>query len=467
MGIGSLIKKAWFAVKKTKDDGASASVDADLVEPVLERDLSDREAIAQASKVAALSKQPAVPKGMENAGMLTGADQVLNNIPEPVDANEEEDEEEEMRLKPQLAVPVKQMNPVPRLTIVVITGLAAFLLLKGIREVNSWVAPTFFALNLMIVAYPLHRWLVKHKVPGFLASFIAGISILTVLLAIIFGLIWSVAMMVMEIPNYSDQFTGLYQQIVDWMGKFGFSEQDLMERLRENLRPENVVGVIRSLAAAILTSAGGIASVFTVMVMAIFFLMMDTPSMHRRMEMIRDKHQRFTKGVESFTSGVRSYWIVTTVFGLIVAVLDGVVLFALGVPLALVWTLFSFLTNYVPNIGFFIGLFPPALLALVDGGPVPAIIVVVAYCVLNFVVQSIIQPRFTGDAVGVTPTISFLSLLVWGWVLGGMGALLALPCTLLVKAMLVDADPKARWVNALIASDPDTANEIHDGDDDD
>ena len=44
-------------------------------------------------------------------------------------------------------------------------------------------------------------------------------------------------------------------------------------------------------------------------------------------------------------------------------------------------------------------------------------------CVLNFVVQSIIQPRFTGESVGVTPTISFISLLVWGLVLGGLALL--------------------------------------------
>jgi predicted PurR-regulated permease PerM len=104
-------------------------------------------------------------------------------------------------------------------------------------------------------------------------------------------------------------------------------------------------------------------------------------------------------------------------------------------------------------VGFVIGLIPPALLALVDQGWVAAVWVIVAFSVLNFVIQSIIQPKFTGESVGVTPFISFLSLLFWYWVLGALGALLALPATLLLKAFLVDADPKARWVNNLIASD--------------
>jgi len=91
------------------------------------------------------------------------------------------------------------------------------------------------------------------------------------------------------------------------------------------------------------------------------------------------------------------------------------------------------------------------------------------YSVLNFVIQSIIQPRFAGESVGVTPTVSFVSLLLWAAVLGGMGTLLALPMTLLVKSLVIDADPRARWVNALIASDPKDAEipeEDQAGDDD-
>ena len=45
-----------------------------------------------------------------------------------------------------------------------------------------------------------------------------------------------------------------------------------------------------------------------------------------------------------------------------------------------------------------------------------------------------------------------IALVLWGWVLGPLGAILAIPLTLLCKAVLVDADPRAAWVNALIGS---------------
>ena len=71
-------------------------------------------------------------------------------------------------------------------------------------------------------------------------------------------------------------------------------------------------------------------------------------------------------------------------------------------PLAVTWGVLAFVTNYIPNIGFVLGLIPPALIALLDGGVGSAIAVIIIYRVINVIVQTIIQPRFTGDAVGIT-----------------------------------------------------------------
>jgi hypothetical protein len=56
--------------------------------------------------------------------------------------------------------------------------------------------------------------------------------------------------------------------------------------------------------------------------------------------------------------------------------------------------------------------------------------------------------------VGLSVTVTFVALLFWGWVLGALGALLAIPLTLLVKALLVDVDPRAHWLDVLIREEP-------------
>ncbi len=140
----------------------------------------------------------------------------------------------------------------------------------------------------------------------------------------------------------------------------------------------------------------------------------------------------------------------TALFGAIVGVLDAGALWLIGVPLPLVWGFFSFLTNFIPNIGFVIGIIPPAFLAFLDDGWSGLLLVVLAYSVLNVTIQTFIQPRIVGNSVGLSAEITFMSLVVWTFLLGALGALLAVPMTLLVRAVFIDADTRASWVAPLI-----------------
>jgi AI-2 transport protein TqsA len=186
----------------------------------------------------------------------------------------------------------------------------------------------------------------------------------------------------------------------------------------------------------------------------VIFMAFDQAGMPERIAVIRESRPHIADGLLNFAARVRKYWIVTTIFGLLVAVLDVIALLILGVPLALTWGVLAFVTNYIPNIGFVIGLIPPALIALLDGGVTQMIWVIAIYVLLNIVVQTIIQPRFTGDAVGISGTVAFISLIFWAYLLGGLGALLAIPATLFLKSTLVDNSVPASWVNALVSAEP-------------
>lgn len=322
------------------------------------------------------------------------------------------------------------------------------------QSLQAIVAPVFLALNFYIVVYPLQRYLTKRKVPGFVG---ASVSVLLVLCLILgfFGLAaWSITELIIVIPDYSTQLTALYRTALAWLSDIGLTSSVLEAQFKQF----NVKSLVDA-ALPLLGNVSAMAGLLTTMIMTVFFIAMDSMGVTKRMKMLVGMKPELARSLSSFADGVRSYWVVATIFGLIVAILDVVALAIIDVPLIWVWGVLAFLTNYIPNIGFVIGLVPPALLALVDGGWQASLWVVVAYCVLNFAIQAIIQPKFTGESVGVTPLVSFLSLLFWVWVLGGLGALLALPATLLIKALLVDADGKAKWFNVLIASDPGTARE--------
>ena len=54
------------------------------------------------------------------------------------------------------------------------------------------------------------------------------------------------------------------------------------------------------------------------------------------------------------------------------------------------------------------------------------------------------------DAVNLSLTLTFLSLVFWAFVIGSLGAVLAIPLTLLAKALLLDVDPNTSWISSLL-----------------
>lgn len=337
--------------------------------------------------------------------------------------------------------------------IIVLLGIAGIVItVAGLRGIADLLAPVFLALMLTVAVSPLGTWLRNHGTPVWLAMAANVTTVYVVLFALGGALIVSVAQLIDLLPTYQSQFTALQADLVAALTNLGISEAQLTQAL-DGINPSSV-------ASAVGVVFGGIASTLSnaVFLLAVLlFMCLDALSFPARLQATSAQRPQVVGALRSFAQGTRRYLLVSTVFGLIVAVIDTLMLWALDIPLPLLWGLLAFITNYIPNVGFVIGLVPPALLGLLDGGTEKMLTVIVLYCVVNFVIQSVIQPKMVGDAVGLSTTVSFLSLVFWAWVLGPLGALLAIPLSLLAKGLLVDIDPSTVWINVLLSggSSPD------------
>jgi AI-2 transport protein TqsA len=338
---------------------------------------------------------------------------------------------------------------IPRALILLLGAASVVIVVAGIRAVAWLIGPAFMALIIVIAVAPVQGRLRRKGWPGWATTLVVVLLVYAILGAIAIGLIVSVARLATELPQYASKADALLSTATANLAKLGIGPEQLAQA-KGSLN----LGKIAGLLGALLASVAGLASNLVFLLALLLFLSVESGGAVDRLASIARERPRITEALDHFAWGTRQYLLVTTVFGLIVAVLDSVALAILGVPLAITWGLLSFITNYIPNVGFVIGVIPPAILALLQGGPTLALIVVLVYCGINFVVQSIIQPRFIGDAVGLSVTVTFLALVFWAWLLGPLGAILAIPLTLLCKALLVDIDPKARWADALLRSTP-------------
>jgi AI-2 transport protein TqsA len=334
--------------------------------------------------------------------------------------------------------------------LIILLGIASLVVaVAGIRAMAWLIGPAFLALIIVIAVTPLQDWMLRRGLPRWLSVLALMVGVYAILLGVAVIMIISVARLGGLVPQYASQADALLKSLEGTLSGFNVSTDEL----RAALQSVNW-GRIAGLVGAMLAGVAGLLSNLVFLLALLLFLSVEANGVGNRLASIAVDRPEIAAALGNFARGTRSYLLVTTVFGLIVAVLDSVALAIIGIPLAVTWGLLSFITNYIPNIGFILGVIPPALIGLLQGGPGVMLTVIVVYSVLNFVVQSLIQPRFIGDSVGLSVTVTFLTLFLWTWLIGPLGAILAIPLTLLAKALLVDVDPGASWADALLRDRP-------------
>ena len=330
----------------------------------------------------------------------------------------------------------------------VLLGAAAIVVVfVGVQAIAWLIGPAFLALIIVIAVAPLQRWLRTKGWPGWASTLVVVLAVYAIVLSLALAIIVSIARLGTELPKYAGQSDNLVNSVTEQLAKLGVGPEQIKQ-----VAGSLDIGKLAGLIGSLLGSVAGLATNFVFLIALLLFLSVESVGMPDRLAEIGADRPTAVEALAKFAYGTRQYLLVTTVFGFIVAVLDTIALAVMGIPLAVTWGLLAFVTNYIPNVGFILGVIPPALLGLLTGGPGLMVAVIVVYCVLNLVIQSVIQPRFIGDAVGLSTTLTFVALVFWAWLLGGLGAILAIPLTLLIKALLVDIDPKAGWAHALMRS---------------
>jgi predicted PurR-regulated permease PerM len=136
----------------------------------------------------------------------------------------------------------------------------------------------------------------------------------------------------------------------------------------------------------------------------------------------------------------------------IMAFLVAMIYWGFGIDFALVWGVMFFLLSFVPNIGFVLSVIPPLAVGILEFGWLRAVIAVAVVIVANTAVDNIISPRIMGKTVGLSTLTVFLSVFFWGWVLGGIGALMSVPLTLMVKLLFFDSFDSTRVISEIMAT---------------
>lgn len=124
---------------------------------------------------------------------------------------------------------------------------------------------------------------------------------------------------------------------------------------------------------------------------------------------------------------VRTFLVVRTVAGGIAGALGLGWMLLLGVELAWVWAILTFVLNYVPKLGSVFGAVPSVTLTLVTQGPARAALLGAGLLLIEQIVGNWIDPKLQGRRLALSPFAVLVSVLFFGWLWGIPGAFLAVP----------------------------------------
>ena len=319
----------------------------------------------------------------------------------------------------------------------------------GLRLGANMLLPFALALFLAVMSMPIMFWLQLRRVPAPLAVLLTMLVIGVLLGGIILLGTQSVAEFQTQLPGYQERLRILYGSWVDGLSaRFGIPlDQYFTLSL---IDPGALIGLFGQTAARVV---GFLGNTFLVLLVMAFILAEATVFPFKFRAILGPQAgdgRRMTKVIRE----VQEYLGIKTVVSLATGLLIGLLAWLLGLDFPILLGLIGFVMNYIPTVGSILAAIPALVLSLLQFGSLGHFLAVsIAYGVINTVFGNIIEPNLMGRRLGLSTLVVILSLLFWAWLWGPVGALLAVPLTMVVKIMLENTED-LRWIAILLDKSP-------------
>lgn len=321
---------------------------------------------------------------------------------------------------------------------IIFIAIAAFLIYKLIGFLWVGILPTLLAILVCSALWPPVNWLIKHKVPSWLAS--AGILLLC--LGIVAGILSAIA------PRVAKEIGPLSQQAV----KFVRSLQDRLMEPPFNMNQNQLDDAVNYVIAKIQSSASTIASMaingvgaagsalvtLLITLVLCFFFLKDgaklMPWMNRTigypaMDHIGEILNRSWKTLGGF---IRTQGIVSAID----ATFIGLGMVILGVPLAGPLAIITFMGGFIPIVGAFVSGFLAIAVAIIGVNLKAGIILFIIVLVVQQLEGNVLSPLLQSNAMNLHPVIVLLVVSAGGTLYSIVGAFLAVPVAAVIAVIL-------------------------------
>lgn len=321
------------------------------------------------------------------------------------------------------------MPPIPDKTgLHILLKLAALvIILAGIHAAADIIVQLLLALFFAIVLNPLVNGFIRRGIKRPLAIAIVVVAMLVALTAVVGILAASVNEFIAMSPSFNKELT---RKLAVLQEMLPFTNVHVSpERLLQRIDTDKLM----SFATTLMTQLSNAMASIVLLVMTVVFMLFEVRHVPYKLRFALARPQIHIASLHRALKGVSHYLALKTLLSLWTGAIVWLGLVLMDIQFALMWGVLAFLLNYIPNIGSVISAVPPMVQALLFNGFYDCLLVGTLFLVVHMALGNIVEPRLMGHRLGMSTLVVFLSLLIWGWLLGPIGMLLSVPLSSVCK----------------------------------
>lgn len=321
------------------------------------------------------------------------------------------------------------------------------IIIAGLKLAGPIVVPIVLAAFLAVVTMPVLFRLRARGVPGPLAIGMAMLLDALVLVAIVLLVTNSVGGLNERLPEYARL---LQERFVGWVAVLEARGLSVGEYVQlDLLEPSRVLSLFTGTVRVVLSLLSMVLLVGLIMV----FVLAESTVLPVKFKAVFGSSERTDFDLRHMVRDIQAYVWIKTLVSVGTGVSIGLLCWLLGVDFPILLGLVAFILNFVPQIGSLIAAVPALLITFITLGELRVLAVAAGYMAVNALFGNLLEPQLFGRRMGLSVLVVFLSLLFWAWVWGPVGALLAVPLTMVVK-IAMEHVPDLRWIAALMDRHP-------------
>ena len=332
---------------------------------------------------------------------------------------------------------------VSKVLVLLITAALFIIVVAGIKAAASIINPFFLAVFLATLCSPVLYGLKRVGLPNGLAVALIVLGLLVIALFLMVYVGRSANALAKELPLCQERIAELSNKTTAWLNQMGMDISN--SPLTDYITPGKVMSVVYyglSLLRGLFTN-------MFLILLTVLFILLEASGFPRKLQAAFPDPEGTLGHFKTITANVNRYMGFKALFSLATGVSVWVLLALIGVEFAGTWGLLAFFLNFIPAIGSFIAAIPAIIWALVQLGLPSALLTLLAYLVVNIIIGNLLEPKFMGRKLGLSPLVVFLSLIFWGWVLGPIGMVLSVPLTMIAKIALATSED-TRWIAIML-----------------